>query len=345
VLVFVIARLIRQPEQASQRYREKGREKSKEQPHRYRSKIRLRGLRWGPVIAALVLSVIAGVLAFEWYTTSLAIPDVPNIVGGIAPFVSQPDVTVTISARLDLLQRPDGADVNINLVIDGHRPGRLIKYAVVFSDDAQLHSFGAEGSSPGPVFANSRYKEKLKVSHIRLAVESGVESDKPAQVLIGVGITNDYGLIITGYDGFMRKPVAAVSGSHRVIVLPAIGFITVPSQLDTPQLQLSLFRLGIPGKWYSPAPKGSITTVDIASESPLSRIDYASPPLGDPAELAWTADGMIRARVSDVAVGTEAKGQRQLFLAGVFAGISSSLLIWFLELGVTAIRRERDSEG
>jgi hypothetical protein len=131
--------------------------------------------------------------------------------------------------------------------------------------------------------------------------------------------------------------ISAVSGGRILYALP--GVVALRSRFPIGNLN------------PEPLPAGSTLDVNL-EDVPGDLADVvASPQLPDAGRLRWTATfGTTDYTPTQYRLGgdlgdRQTAEQRQLFIAGALVGIAGGGLVWFLELGVTALVGRRESDG
>jgi hypothetical protein len=153
-------------------------------------------------------------------------------------------------------------------------------------------------------------------------------------IVVGSGVTNEFGYVITGFDGRLGRPVETKSGPRMIMQLPSFGVDDLPQNLAS---NPDIYDLEVPGSWW--LPRTSFTVVRAEPLTPLERIDFASPPLQDPARLSWTTNTAVQPQVSWASVADESSSQRDVFVSGVLASIAVSIALAVIQPAVTGYRR------
>jgi hypothetical protein len=162
------------------------------------------------------------------------------------------------------------------------------------------------------------------------------------------------------FNGTLARPVQA-SQNGRVAVEPPVLWPATPCAelargASVPDLARTVLPCDTEAQFYYRASihhadewqaiQNQEQRVELSDLAPSSfRVDYVSPPLARPDFFTWSASGGLSVTARLVDIEGEARAQRDLFAAGVLAGLASALLLFALERSVRRVARPHGGPG
>jgi hypothetical protein len=283
------------------------------------------------LVGLTTLLLIGGLaIAYRAFIDVAAVPSPRPDPGKVYLFFDQPGVPAYLETRV-AEEGSDETQLRHRIQIDDGYANESIRYFLVSVGDARTGETYPNGESS--VQANGCWAslwslpdDGLRCRTARLkpgSVYSTPEAREPAQVVTGIitrdSLTKVMTVDVTTYTDAVFNVKA---GKRRYFTLPAVGTSYVPPAYR----QKLSFDLEDGQRGYVPAKLDVAVVYKELAES--DRLENVAPNPVLPGSLSWVEidESLLRARGSIVDTVAEERGQRALFLIGLYAGLAASIL-------------------
>lgn len=289
---------------------------------------------WFSVLVLLGITALFSLGAFWCYR--LATPPVPALrdIGELGFFVDGcPDAKV----RYRLSVKPE--DISHNRSTLGVAVEVDCNFGGALNVDWVLHLVGPMADVKSVAVQNLDPHESNEAHILQLTSldkpDYIAEEQHPPEAVVTGTTTTDLAAGLHLYFSLADARIGEREGAFVAVAAPSveIDYGELEQGLDaTPSIPPQLKALDFN------EPQVSDIVFDAGRLSTAERVEFASPALPDPGVLTWKPDQDHAVSALIVDSNRQQREERQLFGAGILAGLAASLLVWIAEIVLEAFR-------